>query len=111
MNIQSLFQTEAERKEAQEQLLSLKEYPAWQFLCEKVIKTYIDDITANILNRDYIWEGTEENEAKRIREHWILLKELPEKILATLVEEPKKEPVSDDPYAKTLKELNRKSKS
>jgi hypothetical protein len=105
MNIQSIFTTQAERLEAQAHFLSLKENPDWKFLCDKVIQVYIDDITKNILDRDYVWEGTEEQEAKRIREHWILLKELPVKLLETLAEPKKEEEKSDDPYFKNGKEL------
>jgi hypothetical protein len=105
MNIQSLFQTEAERKEAQAHFISLKENDDWKFLCEKVIQAYVDDITNNILDRDYEWKGAEENEAKRIREHWIVLRKLPEELLKTLIEL-KEEEISDDPY-KTLKDIKR----
>jgi len=103
MNIQSLFQTEAERKEARSHFISLKENDDWKFLCDNVIQAYINDITNNILDRDYEWKGTEENEAKRIREHWILLKKLPEELLKTLIEPKEEEETNEDPYFKKLK--------
>jgi hypothetical protein len=107
MNIQTLFQTEAERKEAQAHFISLKENDDWKFLIEKVLKAWIEEFTENILNPDFEWKGDELKEAKYNRKHWIELSKLPEQLLQTLVEPVKEEERTDDPYPKTIKDLKR----
>jgi len=107
MNIQTLFQTESERKEAQAHFVSLKENDDWKFLIEKVLKALIEEFTENILNPDFEWKGDELKEAKYNRKHWIELSKLPEQLLQTLVEPVKEEERTDDPYAKNIKEISR----
>jgi hypothetical protein len=105
MNIQSIFTTEAERKEAEAHFISLRQSDDWKFMIDRVLKVWIDEFTENILNPDYQWKEDELKEAKYNRKHWIELSKLPEQLLATLVEPVPEKQKSDDPYFNTVKEL------
>lgn len=103
MILSKLFITDAERLEAKAHFLSLKENDDWKFLVEKVIKVYKDELTEKLLSPETIWKYPEEQqEAKRLREHWIILSELPDELLKTLIEPKKDEEESDDPYFNKL---------
>ena len=98
MNLSKLFITDAESLEAKAHFISLRESDDWKFLCEKAITVYIKELTEKLLNPETVWKPQEEQEAKRLREHWIILSELPDELLKTLIEPKKDEEESDDPY-------------
>jgi hypothetical protein len=107
MNLAKLFTSEKEILEAKEHFQSLRENNDWKFLVDNVISIYIKELTEKLLSPETKWDyPQEEQEAKRLREHWIILSELPEELLKSLVEPVKEEEKSDDPY-KTIKDLKR----
>lgn len=103
MNLSQLFKTEEERNEAINHLTSLSKNPNWKFLVEKIIKPDIENISNEIL--DTIFKDLEEEkDLKRKRAYWIILSQLPEKMIEALKEN-KSEVLQFDPYFKDTREI------
>ena len=74
-------------------------------MVEKLIKADINDITEKILDPTKEWNEGEEGDAKRQRAYWIILSELPDKLIQALTT--KQEDIFDnqDPYFVSTKEI------
>jgi len=105
MQLSKIFTTQEQRNEAIEHFRGLKDDPDWIFLVEKLIKADIEDITEEILDPTKEWKEGEEGDAKRQRAYWIILSELPEKIIEALSEQRDDIFIENDPYPKTIKEI------
>ena len=105
MNINKLFSTEERRNEAMEHFRGLKDNPDWLFLVEKLIKADIEEITNEILDPDKVWKDGEEKEQKRMRAYWIILSQLPEKLIEALSENQPDIFFEVDPYFTRAEDL------
>ena len=81
MNLNKIFSTESAKNEAIEHFRGLKDDPDWLFLVEKMIKADIEEISEEILDPNKEWKAGEEREKKKIRAYWIILSQLPEKLI------------------------------
>lgn len=105
MQLDKLFQNESAKNEALEHFRALKDDPDWLFLVEKLIKTDIEEITNEILDPTKEWKEGEEREQKRIRAYWIILSQLPEKLIEALTTNQPDIFIEMDPYFKNIKEV------
>jgi len=105
MRLNALFPTDESRAEAMEHFQSLKGNESWLFLVEKLIKTDIEKISEEILDPSKEWKPGEEQDAKRRRAYWIILSQLPEKLIEALSEKRDDILVESDPYYKSCKEI------
>ena len=107
MQLDKIFSTEASKGEAIEHFRALKDNPDWLFLVEKLIKADIEDITEKILDPTKEWKPGEEGDSKRQRAYWIILSELPDKLIEALVA--KKDDIFEDqdPYYKNAIEIGK----
>lgn len=105
MNLDKIFSTEELKNEALEHFRSLKDDPDWVFLVEKLIKTDIEEISNEILDPTKVWKDGEEREQKRIRAYWIILSQLPEKLIEALTTNQPDILIESDPYYKNVKEI------
>ena len=105
MNLEKIFQKEDEKNEAIEHFKALKDNPDWIFLREKLIHSDIEEITNKILDPETEWKEGEEKEQKRIRAYWIILSQLPEKLIESLLSSEDDIFADPDPYFKTTKEI------
>jgi hypothetical protein len=105
MDIYKIFSTEKERNEAVEHFNNLKSNQDWIFLVEKLIKSDIEDITNEILDPTKEWKPGEEGDSKRQRAYWIILSELPDKLIQALVTKQEDIFEDQDPYFKNTKEI------
>lgn len=105
MNLDKIFPNEGAKNEALEHFKSLKDDPDWLFLVEKLIKTDIEEITNEILDPNKTWKEGEEKEQKRIRAYWIILSQLPEKLIEALTTNQPDVFIEADPYYKNTKEI------
>ena len=109
MNLNILFPDEESKNEAIEHFRGLKDDPDWIFLVEKLIKADIEEITDEILDPVKEWKPGEEREKKRTRAYWIILSQLPEKLIEALSED---EPdiFMPDPYFTSIEEIKKKKR-
>jgi hypothetical protein len=105
MHLDTLFPTEASKNEALEHFKGLKDNPDWLFLVEKLIKADIIDISEKILDPTKEWKPGEEGDAKRQRAYWIILSELPDKLIQALTSKQDDIFTEQDPYFKSTKEI------
>ena len=105
MILDKLFPNENLKNEALEHFKSLKDDPDWVFLVEKLIKTDIEEITNEILDPTKEWKEGEEREQKRIRAYWIILSQLPEKLIEALATNQPDIFIDTDPYYRNMKEM------
>lgn len=105
MNLEKIFPTKEAKAEALEHFRALKDNPDWIFLVEKLIQADIEEITEEILDPSKKWEKGKEREAKRIRAYWIILSQLPEKLIEALTEDKPDILFEGDPYYKNIKEM------
>jgi len=106
MNLSQTFPDDASRNEAIEHFRALKDDPDWLFLVEKLIKPDIEEISEKILDPKTEWKPGEEGDAKRQRAYWIILSQLPEKLIEALSEKQDDIFVNADPYFTSIKEIN-----
>jgi len=111
MNLGKTFSTESLRNEAIEHFRSLKDNPDWIFLVEKLIKQDIEEISEEILDSAKEWKEGEEREKKRIRVYWIILSQLPEKLIEALSTKQDDVFIDSDPYFKNMDEIRESKKS
>lgn len=107
MQLSQIFKTDKEINEAKECLERLSNNPDWQFLSENIIQANINELTDRILDSKEKWPEGEEAKAKSNREHWIMLSELPNKLLEGLREKPTQE-TNQDPYHLNYKEIKKR---
>lgn len=105
MILDKIFTTESQKNEAIEHFQALKSNPDWLFLVEKLIKSDIAKITEEILDPKKEWKEGEEKDQKRIRAYWIILSELPEKLIEALKTGQSDVFMDQDPYFKDTKEI------
>jgi len=110
MQLDKLFTTEEAKNEALDHFRSLKDNPDWVFLSEKLIKTDIEEITNEILDPKKEWKEGEEKEQKRIRAYWIILSQLPDKLIEALTTNQPDIFIDSDPYYKDVKEIEEDKK-
>lgn len=107
MNLQKIFPTEKSRNEAVENFTRLKDNQDWVFLVDKIIKTDIEDLSQRLLDPKENWKPGEQKHWKRIRAYWIILSQLPEKLVEALKENEPDVFLELDPYFRTVKEIEK----
>ena len=105
MQLDTIFPSEASKNEALEHFKGLKDNPDWLFLVQKLIKADIEDISEKILDPTKEWKIGEEGDAKRQRAYWIILSELPDKLIQALVTKQEDIFEDQDPYYKSTAEI------
>jgi len=105
MNLQHIFSTDEQRAEAIEHFRGLKGDENWLFLVEKLIKADIEEISDEILDPMKEWKPGEEQDAKRRRAYWIILSQLPEKLIDALSEKRDDILIENDPYYTDTKQM------
>jgi hypothetical protein len=105
MNLGKIFSNKSQQNEAIEHFRGLKDNPDWVFLVEKLIKADIEELTAEILDPDKEWSEAEQREKKRIRAYWVILSQLPEKLIEALSEQRDDIMFDGDPYFKEAKDI------
>lgn len=105
MNLNNLFPSEKEKNEAVSQLTSLRDNPNWKFLVDVILATDIRDIEKHILGT-YFDNPEEEKDLKKVRNYYIMLSQLPEKLIGAL--QTGKDTILDfDPYYKKADEIKK----
>ena len=102
-NLNTLFPDDKSKEEAIQHFKSLANNPNWKFLIEKFIKTDIEEITEKILTTKFTDLATE-NDLKRRRTYWIILSQLPGKIIEAL-KTGQEDLISFDPYFSDVSEM------
>jgi hypothetical protein len=97
MILSKQFASDADRINAIAQMRFLQDSEGWRFLVEKILQPDIDEITEEILGP--IEDFAKEKDLKRKRAYWLILSQLPKKIIEAL-EEGKDDIVQFDPYLK-----------
>ena len=105
MNIDKIFKNEKEKNEAIDHFEALKDNRDWIFLRDKLIGADIEEITNEILDPKKEWKEGEEKEQKRIRAYWIILSQLPEKMIEALETAQPDIFVEADPYYSDIKQI------
>ena len=108
MNLGKIFTNDSQRNEAIEHFRGLKDNSDWLFLVEKLIKVDIEEISEEILDPNREWKDGEEREKKKIRAYWIILSQLPEKLIEALSLKQDDIFVDVDPYFKNIDEIRKK---
>lgn len=105
MNLGKIFDTDKAKEEAIAHFSSLVNDPDWIFLRDKLIAADVEEITNKILDPNFVWKEGEEREQKKIRAYWIILSQLPEKLVEALKNDKSDIFVDADPYYSNIEQI------